>query len=77
MTDNEFAEVDRLTATLTKTQNWGVFIALPAEVGEDSPTVEAFIVDVWRRPVTRETLPEFYMAFKEWVLCGYCRGNQG
>ena len=54
-TRNEWAVVAELTATLSEAQQWWLFITLPLQCEEDSPTVEAFIVDVWRRPVTTET----------------------
>jgi len=70
-TRNEWAVVAELTATLSEAQQWWLFITLPLQCEEDSPTVEAFIVDVWRRPVTTETLNEFRQEFVEWVRRGY------
>lgn len=69
--DHEQAEINRLIATLSEANKMYLFVALPMQTGEDGPTVEAFIVDVWKQPVTMENMREFRAAFAEWVNHGY------
>ena len=65
------AAIDDWTGSLSEEQQHALWIGLPMGVDEDSLTVEHFLIDVWRQPVTPENLLAFGAAFRAWVANGY------
>lgn len=65
--DAERSQIEALTADLSDQHKMYLFVGLPMQADADSFDVEQFLVDVWRQPVTPETLPAFRRAFLDHV----------
>ena len=65
--DAERIQIETLTAGLSEQHKMYMFVALPMQADADSFDVEDFLVNVWRQPVTPETLPAFRRAFLDHV----------
>jgi hypothetical protein len=61
-------EEQYLDSALSEQDKYYLYITLPISVGEDSVTVENFLADVWKKPLTPETLKAFSNAFEAWVM---------
>ena len=63
----ERSQIETLTAGLSEQHRMFLFVGLPMQADADSFDVEDFLVNVWRQPVTPETLPAFRRAFLDHV----------
>jgi hypothetical protein len=61
--DAETEAINALTAGLSDQHKMYLFVGLPMQADADSFDVEQFLADVWRQPVTPDTLPAFRRAF--------------
>jgi hypothetical protein len=57
-----------LDTALSEKDRYYLYITLPISVGEDSVAVEDFLADVWKQPVTPESLKAFSNAFEKWIM---------
>lgn len=74
--DAENAELNRLTATLSDEHRMYLFVGLPMQTNEDSPTVEHFLLSAWQKPVTVANMTNFRHAFVTWRNNGYKESAQ-
>jgi len=57
-----------LDNALSEQDKYYLYITLPMSVGESSMTVERFIEEQWKQPVTPESLKAFSNAFWKWIM---------
>ena len=55
-------------AGLTEAEKYLIYMSLPIDMGEDSPSVEIFLEEVWARPLRSQDLLEFCMQYRAWVV---------